>query len=448
MRGLSQVIKAVATGLAANGKSRNTSKRQNKSRPGRINVGQGTGAWGRALPASYASHVKAGFRIISKSSTSTRVAGCDLVYPLPGSVASKSGLSDFLFSVIPANPAYWTGTRVAQLAPAYMNYRPLALTFHYIPQVAVTQAGSVIYGTLWNGAAPSGDLQQTLNTSNGGGIINCYVPSSTRIALGNNLQQNLFTLNGDINPDTSPFMFVAVARGCVNEAGTNQVVPGYFMVDYVYEFKNPVGQSWVYDRTLATPLQNLSWALPNRSVVLLESISGYGPGTIFDCETDSSGNTSYYYRGSSVSIPPETYVQAFENGQTSSIQALARSAGSPVAFLIESSNLAMTYYPNGTTISAFSSSEGAPATTPWFIVDYGHRYVVQKADHNVTTASRTWVSNNSVRETLELYGVKGRILYVQDSEESIIDGRGVAYLNLDQNYFYIQDGSIPVHTTV
>lgn len=322
MRGLSQVVKAVANGLAANGKSRKTSKRRNKTRPGRINVGQGTRAWGRALPASYASHVKPGFRIINKGSVSTRVAGCDLVYSLPAAIASKTGSDEFLFSVIPSNPAYWTGTRIAQMAPAYMNYRPISLSFHYIPQVAVTQPGSVIYGTLWNGAAPSGDLQQTLNTSNGGGIINCYVPASTRIALGNNLQQNLFTLNGDINPDTSPFVFVAVARGCTNTEGTSQVVPGYWMVDYVYDFKNPIGQTWIYDRTLATQFPITSWSLPNRSLVLLEQITGFGPGTVFDCEQDLEGNITYYYRGTPVEVPEGTWVQAFQNGQSSSPQLL------------------------------------------------------------------------------------------------------------------------------
>lgn len=252
-----------------------------------------------------------------------RVAGCDLVYPLPAAIATQNTTDEFLFSVIPSNPAYWTGTRIAQMAPAYMNYRPIAMTFHYIPQVAVTQPGSVIFGTLWNGSAPSDDLQQTLNTSNGGGIINCYVPSTTRIALGRNLQQNLFTLNGDINPDTSPFVFVAVARGCTTSGGENQVVPGYFMVDYVYDFKNPIGQSWVYDRSLAVTLPYSDWTLPNRSIILLQQALGYGPGTVFDCEQTSEGS-KYYYRGTEVALPEGTLVQAFQNGQTSTVQDLVR----------------------------------------------------------------------------------------------------------------------------
>lgn len=427
--GLSQVIKAVATGLAASGKSRNKSKRQNKSRPGRINVGQGTGAWGRALPASYASHVKPGFRIINRSATSTRVAGCDLVYPLPAEVASHSGSDELLFSVIPANPAYWTGTRIAQIAPAYMNYRPLAVTFHYIPQVAVTQPGSVIYGTLWNGAAPSGDLQQTLNTSNGGGIINCYVPATTRIALGNNLQQNLFTLNGAIEPDTSPFVFVAVARGCINEAGTQQIVPGYWMVDYIYDFKNPIGQTWVYDRSLATQMPYTSWGLPNRSIVLLEAIDGYGPGTIIDCETESDGSIVYYYHGSVVNIPDGTYIQAFENGQTGTIQSLARLAASSLPKEVTTASQAFTYYPNGAHISA----------NQWFIEQQG-RYLLNKnntIERDITNPVWVGTDVSAAAVTLSWGPGTSSLSFAENSE-------GDGYIYISRELIKLPPASIPV----
>lgn len=273
-----------------------------------------------------------------------RVSGCDLVYPLPSSI--QTGPTDeFLFSLIPANPAYWTGTRIAQIAPSYMNYRPIKLTFHYIPQVAVTQAGSVIFGTLWNGAAPSDDIQQALNTSNGGGIINCYVPASTQISLGSNLQQNLFTLNGDINPDTSPFLFAAIARGCVGADPDVSIVPGYFMVDYVYDFKNAMGQTWIFDRSLATTTPITTWSLPNRSLVLLQGIDGFGPGTVFDAET-IDGQTSYFYRGTQVTIPDSTWVQVFENGQTASLQALSRELrASRLASRVASATSAWVYVP-------------------------------------------------------------------------------------------------------
>lgn len=60
------------------------------------------------------------------------VKGNDLVTSIPHEIIATDGNLS-IFSVIPANPAYWGGTRIAQLAPAYANYRPISLTFHYVP---------------------------------------------------------------------------------------------------------------------------------------------------------------------------------------------------------------------------------------------------------------------------------------------------------------------------
>lgn len=259
-------------------------------------------SWGRSLPAAYASHVRPRFNVFSRSATSAKVSGCDLVYPIPETIAADGAN---IFALIPCNPAYWTGTRIAQFAPAYMNYRPLSLTFSYIPQVAVTQAGTVFMGTIWNGAAPSTNIQQTLVTSNGGCLSQCYVPCDTTINLGSNLQQNLFTLSGSLNPDTSPFLFLAGIRGA-------SIVPGYFYVSYTYEFKNPIGQAWDYGRSAVltgTQIPAIS-AHPNSSLVLLSQSGDYGPGTIFDLESDG-----VYYQGSPVLISPSAYVINFYNEQ-------------------------------------------------------------------------------------------------------------------------------------
>lgn len=51
----------------------------------------------------------------------------------------------------------------------------------------MTVAGTVVAGTLWCGQSPSDDLQQTLVTSNGGIMNQCYVPADSRLALGQNL---------------------------------------------------------------------------------------------------------------------------------------------------------------------------------------------------------------------------------------------------------------------
>lgn len=259
-------------------------------------------SWGRSLPAAYATHIRPRFNILARTLNSVRVSGCDLVYPLPNGVVSGT---DVLFSIITCNPAYWTGTRIAQFAPAYMNYRPISLTFSYIPQVAVTQSGTVFMGTLWNGAAPSTNIQQTLFTSNGGCLTQCYVPCDTTIMLGANLPQNLFTLSGAISPETSPFLFMAGVRGAT-------VVPGYFYVTYTFEFKNPIGQTWFYGRSEVTTYDQLkpSSRNQNSSLVLLDQTGSLGPGTVLDMES-----TGTYYNGSPYPITTSTRVIQFYNSQ-------------------------------------------------------------------------------------------------------------------------------------
>lgn len=260
-------------------------------------------SWGRSLPAAYASHVRPRFNVASRTATSAIVSGCDLVYPLPDMVRAGE---DYLFAVIPSNPAYWAGTRIAQFAPAYMNYRPISMTFSYIPQVAVTQQGTVFMGTLWYGASPSTNIQQTLVTSNGGCLTQCYVPCDTRIQLGANLNINLYTMSGDMNPYTQPFLFLAGVRGA-------DVVPGYFYVTYTYEFKNPIGQSWEYGHSGMTNAGNIR-VIPqfaNRSAVLLTQVGNFGPGTILDIESP----TEIRYRGSLYNLPSDTPLIVYYNQQ-------------------------------------------------------------------------------------------------------------------------------------
>lgn len=255
--------------------------------------------WGRALPAAYANHVRARFNVTARSATSARVSGCDLVYPIPNTVQSDGSM---IFACITSNPAYWIGTRIAQFAPAYMNFRPISMTFSYIPQVSVTQEGTVFMGTVWNGSAPASNIQQTLVTSNGGCLTQCYIPCDTTISLGSNLQQNLFTLNGPMSPDSSPFIFLAGVRGASK-------VPGYFYVTYTYEFKNPIGQAWVYGRREATGALDHS-SHPNSSLVLLSQSGSYGPGTVIDLESDGA-----YYHGSPIYLDPTVPVFEFYNQQ-------------------------------------------------------------------------------------------------------------------------------------
>lgn len=247
----------------------------------------------RALPAAYASHVRARFNMISRTASSCRCAGTDLIYPIPATVSAST---DTLFAIFPCNPAYWSGTRIAQIAPAYQNYRPIKFHVSYIPQVAVTQPGTVFMGTLWNEGAPVNDIQQSLFTSNGGCLTQCYIPCDTVVSLGSNLQQNLFQMTDSLNPDTCPFLFLAGVRG-------GQVVPGYFYVTYEYEFKNPIGRAWTFYNSGLTTYG----ALPdvaqynNQTIVLTSQLGNFGPGTQLDRESNG-----VFYHGSPVTILTST----------------------------------------------------------------------------------------------------------------------------------------------
>lgn len=267
-----------------------------------------------ALPAAYANHVSPRFQIISRTANSCTISGCDLVYPIPAQLQSNG---DILFAVIPSNPAYWLGTRISQMAPAYMNYRPITFRVSYIPQVAVTQEGTVFMGTFWNAAAPEENLQQSLFTSNGGMLTQCYIPADTTVKLGKNLQQRLFTMNDSLNTDTSPFVFMAGVRG-------SSVVPGYFYVSYTYEFRNPIGSAWTY--YVSKPVKVLdSSLLPkyrNMSVILLNQDGDFGPGTILDYEDDGT----FSYHGSLVQLKSATSIQIFANEQSSLTTRLSKSA--------------------------------------------------------------------------------------------------------------------------
>lgn len=279
---------------------------------------QRRGVSGRALPAAYAAHVQPRFSMRTRGD-GVRISGCDLVYPIAKTVVTDD---KSIFSVIPCNPSYWKGTRIAQVCPAYMNYRPLAMTFSYIPQVAVTQQGTVFMGTLWNASSPADDIQQSLFTSNGGCMTQCYVPCDTRIKLGSNLQQNLFTTFGDINPDTSPFIFLAGVAGA-------SVVPGYFYVSYTFDFKNPIGSALTYIRQYTTVAEALDLApkAGNSSIISLAPTIKFGPGTVFQVEFDVRKPTtrsifsermeiaSIFYDGTRVSLPDDLPVLLLANHQ-------------------------------------------------------------------------------------------------------------------------------------
>lgn len=299
---VNKLVRNLGKTLAGRPKTRKSSKRNNRRRNNRRR--NNNGRINRALPAAYSSHVRARFTIVSRNSTRCVVSGCDLVYAIPATLASSG---DTIFTVIPCNPAYWLGTRIARIAPAYQNYRPLQFKVSYIPQVAVTQAGTVFMGTLWDQAAPTQNIQQSLVTSNGGQLTQCYIPADSHVILGRNLQQNLFKITGALDTDTNPFVFLAGVRGA-------SVVPGYFYVTYRYEFKNPIGDAWTFVNSGLSTIADLppQQASANGTLILLNQVGSLGPGTQLDRESDG-----IYYQGSPIELDNQTQVVYLNNFQTS-----------------------------------------------------------------------------------------------------------------------------------
>lgn len=200
----------------------------------------------RNVLMAYSKNFKRSINSINVAATTARVAGKDLVYSIPDNQISD--VDQPLIAFIPANPAYWLGTRVATIARGYQNYRPIKFDVHYVPHCAATQAGNVIAGTIFHQAPGIENLQQSLKTSNGGIITQAFKPATSHVKVGNNLQKNLYRVGGDIDDDSMPFYFIAIAISARNQDGQS-IIPGYFYVDYTYTFKNPIGDSVVFSNS-------------------------------------------------------------------------------------------------------------------------------------------------------------------------------------------------------
>lgn len=195
------------------------------------------------LAAAYTKNFKREFNILRQTGTSMRVRGRDLIYKIPSDLQANNDTN--VITIIPCNPAYWLGTRMAAISAGYQNYRPILFKITYVPQCAVTQQGNVIGGTIWNMSPNDANIQQTLRTSNGGMLTQCYKPFTSNIELGTNLQFNLFRMGGKFDQESNPFIYIAMSIG-TKDANNNIIIPGYFYVNYEYELKNPIGDTIKY----------------------------------------------------------------------------------------------------------------------------------------------------------------------------------------------------------
>lgn len=256
----------------------------------------------RRLPMAYAPSFQRRFRMKAQNGTSVRVAGRDLIYQIPETINTNQTT---VLTVIPCNPAYWLGTRVAALAAGYQNYRPIKFKAHYIPQCAVTQQGNVLAGTLWAMSPNKENLQQTLRTSNGGMLTQCYKQATSNVKLGANLQYNLYRMGGKFDQESNPFTFIAIAIAVVND--NKKVNPGYFSVEYEYEFKNPIGNTIQYYNSGLIQRQHYDGAYQNQTCINCSATTANIGATL------QLDNDKYYYNDNEVVIEDTDELWYFSN---------------------------------------------------------------------------------------------------------------------------------------
>lgn len=272
----------------------------------------------RFMPVASVKSFKRMFNISSQDGNSMTVKGRDLVYSIPETLTQNEDTN--VITVIPCNPCYWIGTRVAALAAGYQNYRPIKFRITYVPQCAVTQQGNVIGGTLWNVVPASDNFQQTLRTSPGGILTQCYKSIAKNVRMKSNLQFNLFRCSGEFNQESNPFIFIAIAVACINKEG-NRIIPGYFYVDYVYTFKNPIGLSHVFYNSGLTTYEEINTSRDNTALISCSTINSNNMnltmGTLL--QTDRIDNNFITtYNNQPLTLQPNSPVWCFSSSSIKS----------------------------------------------------------------------------------------------------------------------------------
>jgi len=265
----------------------------------------------RGIPAARAKKFDRRFVIRRQGGNSVRVAGRDLIYAIPDLLTSPVQTTNVI-AVIPANPVYWTGTRIAALASGYQNYRPIRFVVNYVPICAVTQQGNVIGGTIWEDGISGDNIQQSLRTSNGGFLTQCYSPYTIAVRPKSNLQFNLYRIGGEFNEKSNPFLYMAIAIGCVN-ASNQRIVPGYFYVTWEYELKNPIGKVNAFYNSGLTTYSTYTPQM-NNTLINLATTGDVPFGAYIDVE-DDNGTPVTMYNDTEITVESTTPVWIFQSVQ-------------------------------------------------------------------------------------------------------------------------------------
>lgn len=319
------------------------------------------------IPAAQGVRIpRSSFRRVSSKNNEQEIIleGEDLIIPTPDALPTNA-TSWPIFLSIPANPLYWKGTRVSGIAAVYQQYRPLKFEVEYVPQVPVTCPGQVIYGTLYNKGVSKEAFQQTLMTSNGGGMTQCYLKSHSHVICNKKtLPLTLYNTFDSMNENVAnPFNWVAHYSGQWSGQGTATTSqPGWVWVKWRYLFSvglgSQSGEVIVYNQTDAAMaasnnffagwgvalnyLKNVATKLLTKiAIVLLEETevqvkagqrqlsSKLGIGSTFSVEpesiSDSASNDAKVIRvrddaGNEFDIPEDVRVVIYQNGDSYEVQ--------------------------------------------------------------------------------------------------------------------------------
>lgn len=255
------------------------------------------------MPAAYTESFSKLFRIVKQDGNSMTVTGRDLVYSIPDNIVSTFQDSNII-TMIPCNPCYWIGTRISAIANGYQNYRPLRFIVNYVPQCAVTQQGNVISGTIWNQTPSSDNIQQTLRTSSGGMLTQCYKSATSIVTLQSNLQFNLYRCAGKFDQESNPFMFMAMAVGCIDQ-NNQKIIPGYFYVTWEYTFKNPIGYNTQFYNSGLSRIKEMDLNVANTTIIAAQSDQTKGIETGMIIQVDKVDDEYLFtYNNSQLKLKP------------------------------------------------------------------------------------------------------------------------------------------------
>lgn len=398
-----------------NNKSKNSNKNKNNKK---INIKiinknknrKGNGKpKNRKIAAANIRNMNRDFKILYQDGTTVKVTGRDLVYKIPSTITST--INNQTITIIPANPCYWLGTRIAALAQGYQNYRPLNMKFTYIPQVAVTQQGNVICGTLWNQAPSNENIQQSLRTSNGGMLSQCYKSFTSIVRMKSNLQFNLYKTAGTFDQESNPFIFMALGVGTTDSEG-DQIIPGYFYVTWSFLLKNPIGNTNIYYNSGITRWNQIKEKNDeNRTIVFLtEGDDEIPQGAILQIDTDENNENYVTYNGSHYDMSEDDVVWYFANSSIQQVQALTKTNQEPL------------YYQQ--------------VTTPEQTGETFHSQVYFRTSTN--EPEYYYLSYYPKRVTITIQ--EGRIYYfIEDRLQDIIDQIRFMAGGILQGYQYIED---------